>query len=80
MVRVFQSFKSHKDNPGPKSEDPPVLDGDDPLVGMHISLWRFLLHLDKRQAITDERVRFNTWVVSAVIGIDLLILGYLIGA
>ena len=76
---MFNPFGRYKDNPGPQSDDPPVLDGDEPILGMHSSLWRFLLHLDKRQAITDERVRFNTWVVSAVIGIELLILGYLIG-
>ncbi|KKL06177.1 hypothetical protein LCGC14_2598660, partial [marine sediment metagenome] len=52
---------------------------EDPFAGRHGSLWKFLVKLDKRQAITDERVRFNTWVVSAVIGIELLILGYLIG-
>ncbi len=75
---MFQLFRKYKDNPGPSSE-PPVLDGEEPILGMHSSLWRFLLHLDKRQAVTDERVRFNTWVVSAVIGIELLILGYLIG-
>ncbi|KKK96802.1 hypothetical protein LCGC14_2659150, partial [marine sediment metagenome] len=53
MVRVFQAFKSHKDNPGPQGTEPPPLEGDDPFVGMHSSLWKFLLHLDKRQAVTD---------------------------
>ena len=76
---MFQLFRKFKDNPGPGSE-PPALEGEDPFVGMHSSLWKFLFHLDKRQAVTDERVRFNTWVVSAVIGIELLILGYLISA
>jgi len=75
---VLQLFRKYKNNPGPESE-PPALEDDSPFVGMHASLWKFLLHLDKRQAVTDERVRFNTWVVSAVIGIELLILGYIIG-
>jgi len=75
---VFKLFRKYKDNPGPGAE-PPALEDDSPFVGMHASLWKFLLYLDKRQAVTDERVRFNTWVVSAVIGIELLILGYLIG-
>ena len=78
MTKVFQLFRKYRSNPGP-SEEVPELEDNSPFVGMHASLWRFLLHLDKRQAITDERVRFNTWVVSAVIGIELLILGYLIG-
>ncbi len=76
---MINPFRKYRDNPGPTSEEPPVLEGDEPILGMHSSLWRFLFHLDKRQAITDERVRFNTWVVSAVIGIELLILGYLVG-
>ncbi len=76
---MFNPFRRYKDNPGPQSSEPPTLDDEELILGMHTSLWRFLLHLDKRQAVTDERVRFNTWVVSAVIGIELLILGYLIG-
>jgi len=72
VTKVFELFRKYKDNPGPQEDE-------EPFEGMHASLWRFLLHLDKRQAITDERVRFNTWVVSAVIAIELLILGYLIG-
>lgn len=81
MVRVFQSFKSHKDNPGPQGTEPPALEGDDPFVGMHASLWRFLLHLDKRQAVTDERVLFILrWMLPPIFGVEMLILGYLIGA
>ncbi|KKL90852.1 hypothetical protein LCGC14_1900530 [marine sediment metagenome] len=80
MVRVFQSFKSHKDNPGPQGTEPPPLEGDDPFVGMHSSLWKFLLHLDKRQAVTDERVLFLLrYIMPIIIGIELMILGYLIG-
>ena len=80
MVRVFQSFKSHKDNPGPQGTEPPPLEGDDPFVGMHASLWKFLLHLDKRQAITDERVLvLLRYIMPIIIGIELLILAYLIG-
>ena len=80
MVRVFQSFKSHKDNPGPQSNDPPPLEGDDPFVGMHASLWRFLWHLDKRQAVTDERVLFILrWMLPPILGVEMLILAYLIG-
>ncbi len=71
-------YTRYHDNPGP-SDEPPTLEGDEPYAKMHTSLWRFLLHLDKRQAVTDERVRFNTWVVTAVVGIDLAILGYMIG-
>ncbi len=76
---MFNPFRRYKDNPGPRSEEPPTLDGDDPIIGVHSSLWKFLFHLDKRQAITDERVRFNTWVVSIIIVIELAILGYLVG-
>ncbi len=77
---MFQAFKSHKDNPGPQGAEPPSLEGDDPFVGMHASLWKFLLHLDKRQAITDERVLFLLkYIMPIIIGIELLILGYLIG-
>ncbi|KKL81100.1 hypothetical protein LCGC14_1998150 [marine sediment metagenome] len=72
-------FRKFKDNPGNPGSELPV-EGEDPFAGQHGSLWKFLLKLDKRQAITDEHVRFNTWVVSAVIGIELLILGYLVGA
>ncbi|KKL07062.1 hypothetical protein LCGC14_2589770 [marine sediment metagenome] len=80
MVRVFQSFKSHKDNPGPKSENPPVLNGDEPIMGAHSSLWRFLFHIDKRQAVTDERVLFILrWMLPPIFGVEILILGYLIG-
>ena len=80
MVRVFQAFKTHKDNPGPQGTEPPPLEGDDPFVGMHSSLWRFLLHLDKRQAITDERVLvLLRYIMPIIIGIELLILAYLIG-
>ena len=71
-------FRRFKDNPGHSEGSLPV-EGEDPFAGPHGSLWRFLTKLDKRQAITDERVRFNTWVVSAVVGIELLILGYMIG-
>ena len=81
MVRVFQSFKSHKDNPGPQGTEPPPLEGDDPFVGMHSSLWKFLLHLDKRQAVTDERVLFLLrYIMPIIVGIELMILGYLIGS
>ena len=81
MVRVFQSFKSHKDNPGPQGTEPPALEGDDPFVGMHASLWKFLLHLDKRQAVTDERVLFLLrYLLPPIIGLEMLILAYLIGS
>ncbi|KKM74983.1 hypothetical protein LCGC14_1394790 [marine sediment metagenome] len=74
---MLNPFKRFKDNPGHEAELP--VEGEDPFAGRHGSLWKFLLKLDKRQAITDERVRFNTWIVSAVVGIELLILGYMIG-
>ena len=78
---MFQSFKSHKDNPGPKSEEPPTLDADEPIMGAHSSLWRFLFHIDKRQAVTDERVLFILrWMLPPIFGVEILILGYLIGA
>ncbi|KKK55417.1 hypothetical protein LCGC14_3074780, partial [marine sediment metagenome] len=53
----------------------------DPFVGMHSSLWKFLLHLDKRQAVTDERVLFLLrYIMPIIVGIELMILGYLIGS
>ncbi len=76
---MFNPFARYKDNPGPKSEEPPTLEGDDPIFGMHSSLWKFLWHLDKRQAITDERVLFVLrWMLPPIFGVELLILGYLI--
>ncbi len=77
---MFQLFSKYKDNPGPGS-DPPALEDAEPLGEMHASLWRFLLHLDKRQAITDERVLLLLrYITPLIISIELLILGYLIGA
>ncbi len=78
---MFNPFGRYKDNPGPQSETPPALEGDDPFVGMHSSLWKFLFHLDKRQAITDERVLFILrWMLPPILAVEMLILGYLIGA
>lgn len=77
---MFRLFRKYKDNPGPQGTEPPPLEGDEPIVEAHSSLWRFLFHLDKRQAITDERVLFLLrYVMPIIIGIELLILGYLIG-
>lgn len=77
---MFQMFRRYKDNPGPSSE-PPTLDDAEPFVGMHASIWKFLTHLDKRQAITDERVLFvMRWMLPTVLAVEFLILGYLIGA
>ena len=73
-------FRKYRDNPGPKSEEPPTLDGDEPIMEVHSSLWRFLFHLDKRQAVTDERVRYNTWALGLVVALHLATLGYLIGS
>lgn len=76
MLRLFRKFK---DNPGPSGE-PPALDDNEPFAGMHASIWKFLTHLDKRQAITDERVLFIlNRMLPVVLAIELLILGYLIG-
>ena len=76
---MLQLFRKYKGNPG-VSDEPPELEVDDPFGGMHSSLWKFLLHLDKRQAITDERVLFLLrYVMPPIVGIELLILGYLIG-
>ena len=73
-------FRTYKDNPGPPGE-PPVLEGDEPIMEAHSSLWRFLFHLDKRQAVTDERVLFILrWMLPPIFGVELLILGYLMGA
>lgn len=70
-------FSKYRGNPDPSKE---VIEGDEPYGPMHASIWRFLLHLDKRQAITDERVLFiMRWMVPTVLVIELLILGYLIG-
>lgn len=78
--RLFHLFRRYEGNPG-VSDEPPALEDDDPFVGMHASLWRFLLHLDKRQAITDERVLFiMRWMAPAMLGLQLLILAYLIRA
>ncbi len=71
---MFQLFRKYKDNPGPT-------EGDEPLEGMHSSIWEFLHVLDKRQAITDERVLFvMRWMLPTVLAVEFLILGYLIGA
>ncbi|KKL88304.1 hypothetical protein LCGC14_1926040 [marine sediment metagenome] len=78
---MFSLFRKYKGNPGPQGTEPPPLEVDDPFVGMHASLWRFLLHLDKRQALTDERVLFiMRWMAPAMLGLQLLILAYLLGA
>ena len=75
---MFNPFARYKDNPGPQGEEPPTLDSDEPIMGMHSSLWRFLFHLDKRQAVTDERVLFILrWMLPPIFGVELLILGYL---
>lgn len=77
---MFNIFRRYKDNPGPRGEEPPTLDDDEPILGMHSSLWKFLFHLDKRQAITDERVLFILrWMLPPILGIEMLILGYMIG-
>lgn len=76
---MFGMFRRYKDNPG-QSDEPPSLEGEDPFGAMHGSLWRFLLHLDKRQAVTDERVLFIlNRMLPVVLAIELLILGYLVG-
>lgn len=73
-------FRKFEGNPGPEDEMP-ALEADEPFGKMHASIWRCLVHLDKRQAITDERVLFiMRWMVPTVLVIELLILGYLIGA
>lgn len=77
---MFNVFHKYEANPHPPDSEPPTLEGDEPFVGMHASLWKFLTHLDKRQAITDERVLFLLrYMIPPIIGIELLILGYLIG-
>lgn len=74
-------FRKYRDNPGPQGEEPPTLNGDEPIMEAHSSLWRFLFHLDKRQAITDERVLFILrWMLPPIFGLEVLILGYLIGS
>lgn len=77
---MFNVFRRYKDNPGPQGEEPPTLDGDDPIMEAHSSLWRFIFHLDKRLAVTDERVRMNTWALGVVIALHLATLGYILGS
>jgi hypothetical protein len=63
-------FRKRCLNPDPLEMEPPE--------GSHSTIWKFLIHLDKAQAVTDERVRFNTWAVTLTVGLHMASLGILV--
>ena len=62
-------FKSYASNPGPEEEQ----------IDSHEGLWRAVTNIRIRQAVTDERVRYNTWALGLIVGLHMATLGLVIG-
>ncbi len=63
-----------KDNPGPVSRPSSGSSHDE----THAAIWDYLFHIDKRQAVTDERTRFNTWALGAIALLHMATFGLII--
>ena len=62
-------FKAHTSNPGSEEEK----------ISSHEGLWKAVTGIRIRQAVTDERVRYNTWALGLLVGLHVATLGLVMG-